>query len=161
MLGSLRIFLNCGSGQAFGKGNLVSHITGYLTKSRDRLCDHHMATATRPPPHGHRYTVTAIRPPPHGHCHTATVTQPSHPWPGYIPGYIPGHVMSHVPGYIGTFNHRNLLKPLALRHSRRPLALWYPRPLLPFGLWPLFPRGQHPLSTMADSGLYLLAALGP
>ena len=51
--------------------------------------------------------------------------------------------------------------PLALGHSRRPLALWHLRPLLPFGPWPLFPRGQHPSSTVADGGLRLSAALGP
>ena len=51
-------------------------------------------------------------------------------------------------------------RPLALGHSRRPLALWHPRPLLPFGPWSLFPRGQHLLSTVADGGLYLSAALG-
>ena len=94
--------------------------------------------------------------PPHGHRHTATATQPSHPWPGHVPG----HVMSHVPGCDGTFNHGNLPRPLALGHSRRPLALWHPRPLLPFGPWPLFPRGQHPSSTLADGGLRLSAALG-
>ena len=109
----------------------------------------HTATATRPPPHGHRHTVTATRSPPHDHRHTATATRPSHPWPGHVPGhvpshvpgYVPGHVMSYVPGCDGTFDHGNLPRPLALRHSRRPLALWHPRPLLPFGPWPLFPRG--------------------
>ena len=44
--------------------------------------------------------------------------------------------------------------PLALGHSRRPLALWHLRSLLPFGPWPLFPRGQHLSSTMADGGLH-------
>ena len=121
-------------------------------------------TATRPPPHGHRHTVTATRPPPHGHRHTVTATRSSHLWPGhvpgYMPGYVPGYVINHVPGYNGTFNHGNLPGPLILRHSRRPLALWHPRPLLPFGPWPLFPRGQHLLLIMADGGLYLLTALG-
>ena len=106
--------------------------------------------------------------PPHGHRHTVTATRPSHPWPGHVPGYVPGHmpghvpgyVMSHVPGCVGTFDHGNLPGPLALGHSRRPLALWHPRPLLPFVLWPLLPRGQHPLLTMADGGLRLSAALG-
>ena len=114
----------------------MSHVTGYPARSRDRSCDRHTATATRP----------------------------SHPWPGHVPdhvpGHVPGHVMSHVPGCVGTFDHGNLPRPLALGHSRRPLALWHPRPLLPFGPWPLFPRGQHPLSTMADGGLRLSAALG-
>ena len=157
--------------------DILSHITGYPTRSRNRSCDRHTATATRPPPHGHRHTATATRPPPHGHRHTAqppgyhhtvTATRPSHPWPGhvpghvpsYIPGHMPGYVISHVPGYNGTFNHRNLPRPLALRHSRRPLALWHLRPLLPFGPWPLFPRDQHLLSTLADGGLRLSAALG-
>ena len=40
--------------------------------------------------------------------------------------------------------------PLALRHSRRPLALWYPWPLLPFSPWPLFPHGQYPLSNLGQ-----------
>ena len=116
----------------------------------------HTATATRPPPHGHHHTVTAIRSPPHGHRHTVTATRPSHPWPGHVPGHVPshvpGHVMSHVPGCDGTFDHGNLLGPL---------ALWHPRPLFPFGPWPLFPRGQHPSSTVADGGLHLSAARGP
>ena len=123
---------------------------GYSTRSRDRLCNRHTATATRPLPHGHRHTVTA--------------TRPSHPWPGYVPGHVPGHVpgyvINYVPSYVNTFNHRNLLRPLALRHFRRPLALWHPRPLFPFGPWPLFPRGQHPSLTLADGGLRLSAALG-
>ena len=109
--------------------------------------------------------VTATRPPPHGHRHTVTATRPSHPWPGHVPGHVlghvPGHVMSHVPGCDGTFDHENLPRPLALGHSRRPLALWHPWPLLPFGSWPLLPYGQHPLSTLADGGLRLSAALGP
>ena len=134
----------------------MSHVTGYPARSRDRSCDRHTATATRPPPHGHCHTATATRPPPHGHRHTATATRPSHPWPGHVPG----HVMSHVPGCDGTFDHGNLPGPLVLGHSWRPLALWHPRPLLPFGPWPLFPRGQHPSSTMADGGLCLSAALG-
>ena len=140
-------------------------LTGYPARSRDRSCDRHTVTATRPPPHGHRHTATATRPPPHGHRHTVTATRPSHPWPGHVPGnvpgHVPGHVMSHVPGCVGTFDHGNLPGPLALGHSRRPLALWHPRPLLPFGPWPLFPRGQHPSSTMANGGLRLSAALGP
>ena len=106
---------------------IISHVTGYPARSRDRSCDRHTAIATRP----------------------------SHPWPGhapgYMPGYVPGHVMSHVPGCVGTLDHGNL---------PRPLALWHPRPLLPFGPWPLFPRGQHPSSTIADGGLRLSAALG-
>ena len=121
-------------------------------------------TATRPPPHGYRHMATVTRPPPHGHRHTVTATRPSHPWPGHVPGhvpgYVPGYVMSYVLGCDGTFNHRNLPGPLALGHSRRSLALWYPRPLLPFGPWPFFPHGQHLLLTMADGGLYLSAALG-
>ena len=117
-------------------------------------------TATRSPPHSHRHTVTATRPPPHGHRHTATATRLSHPWPGHVPGHAPGHVMSHVPGYVGTFDHGNLPRPLALGHSRRPLALWHPRPLLPLWLMATLSSWQHPLSTMADRGLCLLAALG-
>ena len=128
-----------------GKGRnltrVVSHVTSYPARSRDRSCD--------------RYTVTT--------------TRPSHPWPGHVPGHVPSHVLCHVPGYVmshvpscdGTFDHGNLLRPLALRHSRRPLALWYLWPLLPFGPWPLFPRGQHPSSTLADGGLRLLAASNP
>ena len=170
MLESLRTLLNCGSRRAFGRGDLILHVTGYPSRSRDRLCDRHTATATRSPPHGHRHTVTA--------------TRPSHPWPGYVPGHVPGHVISHVPGYVisyvpghvisyvpghvisyvlgcdGTFDHGNLPGPLALGHSRRPLALWHPWPLLPFGPWPLLPRGQHPSSTLANGGLRLSAALG-
>ena len=143
----------------------MSHVTGYPARSRDRSCDRHtatatrpppyghrhMATATRPPPHGHRHmatatwspphshrhTVTATRPPPHGHRHTVTATRPSYPWPGYVPGYV----ISHVLGCDGTFDHGNLPGPLALGHFRRPLALWHPRLFLPFGPWPLFPRG--------------------
>ena len=118
----------------------MSHVTGYPARSRDRSCDRHTVTATRP----------------------------SHPWPGhvpghvpsYVPGHVPGYVMSHMPGCDGTFDHGNLPGPLALGHSRRPLALWHPWPLLPFGPWPLFPRGQHLLSTLADGGLRLSAALG-
>ena len=160
MFGSLRIFLSCGLGRAFGRGDLVLYVTGYFSRLRDRLCDRYTATATwplpyghrhtataiRPPPHGHRYTVTATwppphghrhmvtatRPPPHGHRHTATATwpplyghrhtvtatRPSHPWPGYVPGhvpgYMPGYVINYVPGCDGTFDHGNLLRPLAL-----------------------------------------------
>ena len=44
---------------------------GYPVRLRDRSCDRHTATATRPPPHSHRHTVTATRLPPHGHRHTA------------------------------------------------------------------------------------------
>ena len=76
ILGSLRTLLSCGSGRAFGRGDLVSHVTGYPARSRDRLCDRHTATATRLPPHGHRHTATATRSPPHGHCHTVTATRP-------------------------------------------------------------------------------------
>ena len=124
MLGSLRTLFNCGLGQAFGRGDLVSHVMGYPSRSYDRSCHchtaiatrlpphghRHTATATRPPPYGHRHTATATRSPPHGHCHTvtatrplphghrhaATATRPSHPWPGHVPG----HVISHVPGYV-------------------------------------------------------------
>ena len=103
------------------------------------------------PPHGHRHTVTATRLPLHGLATLGRVT---------CRVMWPGHVMSHVPGCVGTFDHGNLPGPLALRHSRRPLALWHPWPLLPFNPWPLFPRGQHPLSTLADGGLRLSAALG-
>ena len=115
---------------------MVSHVTGYPARSRDRSC----------------------------HRHTATATRPSHPWPGHVPGhvpgYVPGYVMSYVPGCDGTFDHGNLPGPLALGHSRRPLALWHPRPLLPFGPWPLFPCGQYLLLTLTDGGLCLSAALG-
>ena len=45
--------------------------------------------------------VTATRPPPH------------------VPGHVPGHVMSHVPGCVGTFDHGNLLGPLALGVTTR------------------------------------------
>ena len=128
----------------------MSHVTGYPARSRDRSCGRHTVTATRSPPHGHRHTVTA--------------TRPSHPWPSHVPGYVPGHVpgyvMSYVPDCDGTFNHGNLLGPLAPGHSWRPLALWYPRALLPFGPWPLFPYGQYPLLTLADGGLCFLAAFG-
>ena len=114
---------------------VLSHVTGYPARSRDRSCDRHTAIATQSPPHG-----------------------PSHP----RPGHVPGHVMSHVPGYVSApltmGTHQG---PLTLGHSRRPLALWHLRPLLLFGLRPLFPRGQHPSSTMADGGLCLSAALGP
>ena len=90
ILRSLRTLFNYGSGQAFGKGDLVLHVTGYPTRSHNRLCNRHTAITTRPPPHGHRhmatairpplyghrYTATATRPPPHGHRHTATATRP-------------------------------------------------------------------------------------
>ena len=36
---------------------VMSHVTGYPARSRDRSCDRHTATATRPPPHGHRHTA--------------------------------------------------------------------------------------------------------
>ena len=74
MLGSLRTLLSYSSGRAFGRGDLMSHITGYSARSRDRLCDHHTVTATRLPPHSHCHMVTATRSPPHDHCHTATAT---------------------------------------------------------------------------------------
>ena len=55
---------------------IVSHVTGYPARSRDRSCDRH----------------------------TATATWPSHPWPshvpGHVPGHMPGHVMSHVPSCV-------------------------------------------------------------
>ena len=54
---------------------LVSHVTGYPARSRDKSCDRHTVTATRSPPHGHRHTATATRLPPHGHRHTATATR--------------------------------------------------------------------------------------
>ena len=115
----------------------MSHVTGYPARSRDRSCDRHTATATRP----------------------------SHPWPGHVPshvpGHVPGHVISQVPGCDGTFDHGNLPGPLALGHSRRPLALRHPRPLLPFGPWPLLPRGQHPSSTMADGAFVSRRPLAP
>ena len=113
----------------------------------------HTATATRPPPHGHRHTATATRPPPHGHRHTVTATRLSHPWPGYVPGYVPGYIInymiSHVPGCDGTFNHRNLPRPLALRHFRRPLALSEALgPLAPTttpSLWPMATLSSWPI----------------
>ena len=127
----------------------MSHVTGYPSRSRNRSYDRHTATATRPPPHGHRHTATATRPPPHGHRHTVTATRPSHPWPGHVPGHVPGHMINHVPGHVishvpgcnGTFNHGNLPRPLALGHSRRPLALSEALgPLAPTAtpsLWPM------------------------
>ena len=33
------------------------------------------------------------------------------------------YVISYMPGCVGTFDHRNLPGPLALKHSRRPLTL--------------------------------------
>ena len=122
-------------------------------------------TATRLLLHGHRHTATATRP--HGHCHTITATQSpphghSHPRSGHVPGHVPGHVMSHVPGYVSaSLTMGTHQRPLALKHSWRPLALWHPQPLLPFGLRPLFLRGQHLLSSIADGGLRLSPALGP
>ena len=35
-----------------GVKGLMSHVTGYPARSRDRSCDRHTATATRSPPHG-------------------------------------------------------------------------------------------------------------
>ena len=134
----------------------MSHVTGYPARSRDRSCDRHTATATRPPPHGHRHMATATRPPPHGHRHTATATRPSHPWPDHVPGHVPSHMPSHVPGHVinhmpgcdGTFNHRNLPRPLALSAALSPLAptatpsLWlmatlssWPTPFVNHGRW--------------------------
>ena len=98
---------------------LLSHVTGYPARSRDRSCDRHTATATRSPPHG-----------------LTTLGQ------GHVPGHVPGHVMSYVPGCVGTFNHGNLPGPLTLGHSWRPLALWHPRPLLP--LWPMATLSSWP-----------------
>ena len=80
--------------------------------------------------------------------------------PSYVPGYMPGYMISYVPGCDSTFNYGNLLRPLALGHSWRPLAFWYPRPFLSFGLWPLFSRGQYLLLIMANGGLCFSAALG-
>ena len=62
-----------------GMDNMVSHVTGYPARSRDRSCDRHTVTATRPPPHGYCHTATATRSPLHGHRHTATATRsPQH-----------------------------------------------------------------------------------
>ena len=109
----------------------MSHVTGYPARSRDRSCDRH----------------------------TVTTTRPSHPWPGHVPGHVPshvpghvpGHVMSHVPGCDGTFDHGNLpraLGPGALTAALGPLALtatpslWptatlfsWPTPFVNHGRW--------------------------
>ena len=119
ILGFLRILLSCGLRRAFGRGDLMLHVTGYPTRSRDRSCDRHTVTATRSPPHGHRYTVTATQSLPHGHRHTVTATQlfphgHSHPWPGYVPGYVPGHVPSHVPSYVMSYVPGYVLVPLTM-----------------------------------------------
>ena len=115
----------------------MSHATGYPARSRDRSCDRHTATATRPPP------------------------RPSHPWPGHVPGHVPshvpGHVMSHVPGCDGTFDHGNLPGPLAPGHSRRPLALRHPWPLLP--LWPMATPSSWP-TPFVNHGQWRPSSLG-
>ena len=160
------------------------HITGYPSRLCNRLCNRHTATATRPPPHSHRHMATATRPlphghrhaatatwpPPHGYCHTVTATRPSHPWPGHVPshvpGYMPGYVINHMPGYNGTFNHGNLLRPLAFG----PLG----------GPWPSGTRGHSfplahghsffvantlcqlwPMAPLSLGGLWRRGALGP
>ena len=102
--------------------------------------------------------VTATRLPPHS---PATLGR------GHVPGHVPGiHAGSCDESCarlcVGTFDHGNLpraLGPRALSAALGPLATY--GHVLPFGPWPLFPRGQHPLSTMADGGLRLSAALGP
>ena len=83
--------------------------------------------------------VTATRPLPH------------------VPGHVPGHVMSHVPGCVGTFDHGNLPRLLALRHSRRPFALWHPRPLLP--LWPMATLSSWP-TPFVNHGRWRPSSLG-
>ena len=147
MLRSLRTLFSYDLGRAFGRGDLMSHVTGYPARSRDSSCDRHTATATWSPPHGYRYTVTATRPPPHVPGHV----------PGHVSGHVPGHVMSHVPGCVGTFNHGNLPGPLALGHSRRPLALWHPRPLLP--LWPMATLSSWP-TPFVNHGRWRPSSLG-
>ena len=123
----------------------------------------HTATATRPPPHGHHHTVTATRPLPHGHRHTVTATRPSHPWPGHVPSHVPGHVISHVPGCDGTFDHGNLPGPLALGHSRRPLALSEALgPLAPTAtpsLWPMATPSSWP-TPFVNHGRWRPSSLG-
>ena len=147
----------------------MSHVTGYPTRSRNKSCDRHTATATRspphghrhtatatrppphghrhtatatrPPPHGHRHTATATRPPPHSHCHTTTATQPSHPWPGHVPGHVPGYMISYVINYIPGYIG-------TFNHGNlpRPLALGYFwRSLALWHPWPLLPFGPWPL----------------
>ena len=124
----------------------------------------HTVTATRPPPHGHRHTVTATRPPPHRHRHTATATR-SPPRGLATLGRVTCQVMCRVmwwvicqvvtaPLTMGTYQGP---WPLALSAALGPLA---PTATPSFGPWPLLPRGQHPLSILADGGLRLSAALG-
>ena len=135
----------------------MSHVTGYPARSRDRSCDRHTATATRPPPHGHRYIVTTTRPPPHGHHYTATTTWPpphghrhtftaTRPQPllaGSRAGSRAGSCDESCARLcVGTFDHGNsprALGPRALSAALGPLALtatpflW---PAATFASWP-------------------------
>ena len=105
----------------------MSHVTGYPARSRDRSCDRHTVTATRPPPHGHRHTAPATRPPPHGPHHTVTATRsPPHGHRhtatatlGRVTCRVTCRVMCRVMWWVrlsvGTFNHGNLPRALGLR----------------------------------------------
>ena len=159
----------------------MSHVTGYPARSRDRSCNRHTATATRPLPHSHRYTATATQSPPHGHCHTATATQSPpqnhrHTATATL-GRVTCRVMCRVMCQVKCrhLNHGNLtraLGPRALSVALGPLAptatpsLWpaatlsaWPTPFVNHGRWrPSSLDGPRPL---ALAGLRPTAASNP
>ena len=129
-----------------------SHVTGYPARSRDRSCDRHTATATRP----------------------------SHPWPGHVPGYVPrcDGTFDHgnLPRALGSRALPAALGPLAptatpslwpmatlsswptlfVNHGRwRPSSLGGPRPLAASNLRrPLAHRA--PLATIGYQGVVVI-----
>ena len=101
--------------------------------------------------------MTATRSPPHGHRYTATATRPSHPWPDHVPGHVPGHVMSHVPGCVDTFDHGNLpraLGPRAFSAALGPLA-----PTATLSLWPVATLSSWP-TPFVNHGRWRPSSLG-
>ena len=140
----------------------------YPARSRDKSCNHHTATATRPLPHGYHYTATATWLPPHSHRHTATTTRPSPPLTGSRAGLRTGLCdKSCARLYIGTFNYRNLPKalgPRALLAALNPLAptvtpFFWPAATLSSWSTPFINHSRwRPLSL---SGPWLLPASDP
>ena len=96
------------------------------------------------PPHGHRHTATATWSPPHGPATLGRVTC-------QVMWWVMCQVVS-APLTMGTYQEL-----LALGHSRRPLALRYPRPLPP--LWPMATLSSWP-TPFVNLGRWRPSSLG-
>ena len=115
----------------------LSHVTSYPARSRDRSCDRHTVTATRPPPHGHRHMVTAtwLQPP--------LVGLRAGPCAGSRAGPCARSCDESCARLcVGTFDHENSLRALGPRAflavfgplaPTATLSLW---PVATFSLWP-------------------------